>query len=323
MLRPVLRRLFAAVPLILGVLTLTFVLVETAPGSPADLLLGERPVPEEVRRSLERAYGLDRPPVERYVRWLGSLLLRGELGWSLSHSRPVARVLADALPATLILAGAGLLVCLSVGMVLGAAAATWRDRWPDRAIQLGSLAVFGMPTFWLGMMAILALAYAVPLFPASSMRSVDARSWPAAWRVADLMWHAALPAVVLGLRPTAVMARFVRSGVVGSLVQDFVRAAKARGSSSGGVLLKHALPNALLPAINLVGLSLPSLVSGSLIVEVVFAWPGMGRLAYEAILAQDVPLVLATTLLASVLVILGSLLADLAMAIVDPRVRLA
>jgi peptide/nickel transport system permease protein len=316
------RRFLAAIPLILGILTLTFVLMESAPGSPADLLIGDHPVPPEVRQRLEEAYGFDRPAAERYVHWLTSVVFRGELGWSISRSRPVSRVLADALPATLLLSGAALLIHLLAGVILGVVAASHRDRWPDRVLNLGGLVLYAMPAFWLGLMAILCLAYLLPIFPASSMHSVEARSWSLPWRLADLAWHLALPACVLGLASAAAMARFVRSGLLQTLGEEFIRAARARGLGGRRILIAHALRNALLPVVNLLGLSLPVLVSGSLITEVVFAWPGMGRLTYEAILSFDVPVVLAATLLASVLVVAGNLGADVAMALLDPRVKL-
>lgn len=322
MLRLVLRRVATAVPLLLGVLTLTFILLESAPGSPADFLVGDRPMPPEVREEIERLYGLDRHPAERYLCWLGAAL-RGEFGWSHSLSRPVARAIADALPPTLLLAGAALVIHLIAGIVLGVITAAYRGRWPDRWLGVGGLVLYAMPTFWLGLMAILALAYLVPLFPPSSIYSVDARSWPLFRRLLDLAWHLALPAGVLGLASAAAIARFIRTGLLRTLGEEFIRAARARGLGGGRVLVVHALRNALLPVINLLGLSLPILVSGSLVTEVVFAWPGMGRLTYQAILAQDVQVVLATTLLASVLVIVGNLLADLAMAVADPRIRLA
>jgi peptide/nickel transport system permease protein len=320
--RLVLRRVAASIPLLLGVLTLTFLLVESAPGSPVDLLLGDRAVPPEVRERLERSLGLDVPPAERYLRWLGSLA-RGDLGWSWSRSRPVSLALAEALPPTLLLAGAALAIHLLAALAMGVAAAVARGRWLDRVLSAGGLLLYSMPTFWLGLMAILMLAYRVPLFPPSSMRSVGAASWPLPLELLDLAWHLVLPASVLGLASAASTARFLRSGLLATLGEEFVRAARARGLGSRRVLLVHALRNAVLPVINLMGVSLPILVSGSLVTEVVFAWPGMGRLTYEAILARDLPVVLASTLLASTLVILGSLLADLAMASADPRIRLA
>jgi peptide/nickel transport system permease protein len=321
-LRYLLRRLLLTVPLALGAATLVFALMETAPGEPVDLLLGERPVPPEVRERIERAYGFDRPPLARYLHWLGALVLRGELGWSHSRARPVAQALGQALPPTLALAGTALVLHLCLGILLGTLSASLAGRWRDRALTFFSLLLYAMPTFWLGLMAILALSYFVPLFPASSQASVGAAAWPWGARLADRVWHLALPAGVLGIASAASMMRFVRAGLLAALAQPFVRAARARGLSARRVIFAHALRNALLPVVNLAGLSLPVLLSGSLVIEVVFAWPGMGRLTYEAIRAQDLPVVLASTLLATVMVVGGSLAADLAMAAADPRIRL-
>jgi len=321
-LRYVVRRLAISIPLVLGVLTLVFVLVETTPGDPTDLILGDRPVPPEVRERIERAYGFDRPPLERYAHWMSSLLFRGELGWSTSRSRPVTQLLADTLPPTLLLTGVALLLHVLLGVVLGVVSAARRGRWPDRVVTLGSLTLYAMPTFWLGLMAILVFTYGLSVFPGSSIHSVGAEDWPLWRQWLDTLWHLALPAGVLALSSAAAMTRFVRAGVLEALAQEFIRAARARGVGGGRVMLAHALRNALGPVITLVGISLPILVSGSLIVEVVFAWPGMGRLTYDAIMAKDLAVVLITTLMAAMLVVLGNLAADVALAAVDPRIRL-
>ena len=323
MFRFVIRRLVLALPLTLGAATLVFVLMETAPGNAADLFLGNHPVPPEVRERIEEVYGLDRPPLERYLRWLGALVLRGDLGWSHSRGRPVTEAILDALPATVTLAGAALLLHLLAGVLLGALAAARRGRWADKSLTVVSLTVYALPTFWVGLMAVLAFSYFLPLFPASSIASVGAEDWPWLQRLADRIWHLALPAAVLGLASAAAMIRFVRAGLLQNLGRAFVRAARARGLGGKRVLFAHALRNSLIPLVNLVGLSLPVLLSGSLVTEVVFAWPGMGRLTYDAIRAQDFPVVLATTLLATLMVVLGNLVADLVMALVDPRIRLA
>ena len=317
----ILRRLLTALPLVLAVLTLVFILVETAPGDPADLMLGDAAVPPEVRERLERVYGLDRGPVERYLAWLAAVA-RGDLGWSHSTHRPVAEQLVRAVGNTLILTLTALAIHLAAGILLGIVSAVYRGRWPDSLVTVSSLTVYSMPTFWRGLMAVLVFAYLLPLFPASSMRSVEAGSWPLPMRWLDLLWHLVLPACTLGFASAAATARFVRSGLLHSLGQEFVRAARARGLGGGRVMLAYGLRNALIPLINLLGLSLPVLVSGALVVEVVFAWPGMGRLTYGAILAQDHRNVLGATLVAAVMVIVGSLLADIAMAFADPRIRL-
>ena len=316
-----LRRLLWLPAAALGVATLVFVALEAAPGSPADLLLGERPVPPEVRQRIERAYGFDRPPLVRYGRWVSAVFLEGELGWSHSRGRPVAQALAEALPPTLLLSGAALLGHLLLGLLIGVASAAERGRRLDRALTALGLAIYAMPTFWLGLMSILLASYVLPLFPASSMSSVGAERLGWIGRSLDGLWHLVLPAAVLGLGSAAALARFVRAGLIETLDLDFVRAARARGVSARRVLWRHALSNSLIPVINWIGLSLPVLVSGSLVVEVVFAWPGMGRLTYDALRAYDLPVVLAATMLSTVLVLIGSLLADLAMMVVDRRIR--
>jgi peptide/nickel transport system permease protein len=321
-LRFIVKRLAISIPLILGVITLVFVLLETTPGDPTDLILGDRPVPPDVRERIERAYGFDRPPLERYARWMTALLVRGELGWSTSRSRPVAALLAETLPPTLLLASVALGLHVLLGVVLGVVSAARRGRWPDRAVTLASLTLYAMPTFWLGLMAILAFAYGLSLFPGSSMHSVGAEDWPLWRQWLDTLWHVALPAGVLALSSAAAMTRFVRAGVLEALAQEFIRAARARGVGGRRIMLAHALRNALGPVINLIGLSLPVLVSGSLIVEVVFAWPGMGRLTYDAIMAKDLAVVLVTTSMAAMLVVLGNLAADIALAAIDPRIRM-
>ncbi|HZN55693.1 MAG TPA: ABC transporter permease [Candidatus Polarisedimenticolaceae bacterium] len=320
MLRLVARRALSAIPLLAFVLTLTFALLEAAPGDPAATLLGDAPVPPETRARILAAYGLDRPPLSRYVSWMTSAA-RGDLGWSLSRGRPVTKVLAAALPPTIGLGGAALALQLLLGLAAGTLHAVRPGGALDRWLSVAGLVLASVPTFWLGLMAILLLAVAVPLFPPSSMHSVGAEGWGAPARAADAAWHAALPALVLASGSAAVVARFVRAGLLRSLGEGFARAARARGASHGRVLLRHALPAAAGPVITLAGLQLPFLVSGAVVVEVVFGWPGMGRVTYDAVLAQDLPVVLASVLLATVLVIAGNLLADVGLALADPRVR--
>jgi peptide/nickel transport system permease protein len=317
-----LRRLLASVPVALGVATLVFFLVEWAPGSPVDRILGDRPVPPHVRLRIERAYGVDRSAISRYADWLEGLLLRADLGWSVSRSQPVSRLLAEAWPATVLLAGSALVVHFLAAVFLGAVSARYRGRWPDRLLSWVSSFLYAMPGFWLGLMAILLLSLHAGIFPPGSVRSVGAEVWPWPARAVDVAWHTVLPAAVLGLGSAAATSRFVRASLLETLGERFVQSARARGAGTSRLLFVHALRNGLLPVLQLAGLSLPGLVSGSLVVEVVFGWPGMGRLTYEAILAEDLPVVASATLLASILVLLGSLLADLASAIADPRVRI-
>jgi peptide/nickel transport system permease protein len=315
------RRLLSAVPLIAGVLTLTFLLIEAAPGRPADLLLGDGPVTPELRARVEAAYGLDQPAYVRYAHWIGNAF-RGDLGWSLSRGRKVTSVLADALPLTIGLAAAALSIQLLLGILLGALHVVRPGGVLDHGLGWVGLLLASVPSFWLGLMAILVFAVALPIFPPSSAHSIGANAWSVPARLLDTLWHALLPSLVLGLGAAAIIARFVRAGLVTALGEGFVRAARARGASSARVLWIHALPAAAGPVITLAGLQLPFLVSGAVVVEVVFGWPGMGRVTYDAVMAQDLPVVLAAVLLATILVIAGNLLADLGLAFVDPRLRL-
>ena len=315
------RRLLSAVPLVAGVLTMTFLLVEAAPGRPVDLLLGDGPVPPELRARVEAAYGLDQPAYARYATWVGNAL-RGDLGWSLSRGRKVTSVFADALPRTIELAAVALSVQLLLGVLLGALHVARPGGAVDHGLGVVELLLASVPGFWLGLMAILLFAVAIPIFPPSSAHSIGAETFSFPTRVLDALWHVALPALVLGLSAAAILARFVRAGLSRSMGEGFVRAARARGASRARLLWVHALPAAAGPVITLAGLQFPTLVSGAVVIEVVFGWPGMGRVTYDAVMAQDLPVVLASVLVATVLVIAGNLLADLGLFFVDPRTRL-
>ena len=319
LLRFLLRRGGAALVLLLLVLSATFALLHLAPGDPTQLVASPR-IPPEQRAQLRRIYGLDRSLATQYFAWLGAAA-RGDWGISFVHHRPVTDVISRALPPSLLLAGAALPLEAGLALALGVAAARRRGRGADHVIRALSLVVYSLPVFWLGLMAILTLAVRWPLFPASHLRSVDAAALPPLAAALDVLRHLALPALVLALSNAGGLARFVRNGMIEALSQDYVRTARAAGISERRVVWRHALPNTLAPLIQILGLQLPLLLSGSLIIEVVFSWPGLGRLAYDAVLARDYPLVLATTALAGALVVAGSLLADLLHAAADPRVR--
>ena len=318
----VLRRLAASLLLLYLVLTATFFLIHLAPGDPALLLSGDRML-DSVAERVRAVYGLDRPLDEQYVTWLRSVVLEGDWGVSLIHGRPVVAVLAEALPATALLALTALLVQYAVGVPLGVAAARRRGRPADSALRVVSLLFHSMPLFWLGLMAILLFSYAWPVLPPSHMRSVDAGELGSWARRADLLAHLALPALTLGLGLAGGTVRFVRNRMIEVLEEDYIRTARAKGLSERRVVWVHGLRNALVPIVQLLGLSIPFLLNGSLIVEVVFSWPGLGRTTFQAIVGRDFPVILAATALTGALVVAGNLLADLLHAAVDPRVRRA
>lgn len=316
----VLRRLGASLLLLLLVLTVSFFILRLIPGNPLHVLEGQKLTAEQQQR-LKRIYGLDRPLLEQYGVWLQSVALRGDWGTSLSQQRPVSAALLDALPATAILASAALAVEYAFALLLGIAAARRRGSAVDHAIRVGTLLLFSQPVFWLGLMTILLFSYVWPVLPASHMHSVNADLMSPAGRFLDLLRHLTLPALVLGLANGGGTARFVRASLIEVMGQEYIRAARAKGLSELRVVWVHGLRNAAVPLVQLFALSLPALLSGSLITEVVFSWPGLGQLTFNAILARDYPLILGATALSAALVVLGNLLADVLHAVADPRVR--
>ncbi|HLX10357.1 MAG TPA: ABC transporter permease [Thermoanaerobaculia bacterium] len=315
-----LRRLAAAALLVWLVLTGTFVLLRLVPGSPVTSL-AEVPIPKRQKEILIRAYGLDRPLPEQYARWLGAVALHGNFGFSYFQQREVRTVVAEALPATLLLAAAALLLEYGVGVALGVAAARRAGSALDRSIRVLTLLLYSQPLFWLGLMAILLFSSRLGWLPASHMRSVGAGEMGTAARLADVGRHLLLPALTLGLAEAGAAARFVRASLLEVMGSDYIRTARAKGLSERRVVWVHGMRAALVPIVQLLAISVPNLLSGALITEVVFAWPGLGRITYDAILTRDSPVLLATTAVTAVLVVACNLIADLLHAAVDPRVR--
>jgi peptide/nickel transport system permease protein len=314
------RRVAAAIAIIWAVVTITFVLIHLAPGTPF-LPAAETPVDPAVVARLRQEFGLDRPVAEQYVHYLRELA-RGNFGESFGLHRPVADALAEAVPNTLTLAGAALCIEFTLGLALGVYQATRPRRFGDVALGNATLFLYSVPTFWLGLLVLLVFGQWLRWFPVGGVVDVVTHpSLPWAGRVADRLWHLALPAATLGLVGAAGTARFERAAMLEVLGEDYVRTARAKGLPERRVVLGHALRNALLPLITLFGLAFPFLLTGAVLVETVFAWPGMGRLATEAIFRRDYPVVTAAAMLASGMVVLGSLLADLLYTAADPRIR--
>ena len=317
------RRLLQAIPLLLGIVTLLFFLLHLAPGDPTAAYFNPNVSPEVIEQ-MRRNLGLDRPVHEQYLHWLGSFL-RGDFGYSFSQFRPVRDVIADALPNTLLLGGVSLLMIFAVGCAVGVIQATRQYSALDNSLTFAALFLYSMPGFWLGLMLILAVSWSgLPealRLPISGMASLDHASMTPAGRLLDTARHLVLPSIALGLASSAAVARFTRGSMLEVIRQDYIRTARAKGLPERVVVLRHALRNALIPVVSLVGLFLPLLFGGAVVIEVVFSWPGMGRLLHDAIFARDYPVVLAATFLFAALVLAGNLLADLMYAIVDPRIR--
>jgi len=316
-------RLLQAVGVVLMVTTLTFVLVHLAPGDPISVALDRPGVTDAVRQQWRESFGLDKPLGEQYVRWVANAA-RGELGYSFSHRRPVRDVLADTLPRTILLAGLSLVLSFFIGIAVGVLQAERpggaRDRWLGRVLLL----LYSVPDFWLALIALLAFAYWLPLLPAGGIVDPVMHDYlSAGGRIADRLKHLVLPVLTLTLLSAASIARYQRSALLDVLPSDWMRTALAKGLSWRAAVRQHAVRNALLPTITLAGLWLPALAAGAVFIEKVFSWPGMGLATVNAIGARDYPLVTAGVLAISVLVVLGALLADIAVALVDPRVRLS
>ncbi len=314
-----LRRFGAALLLLFLVLTATFFFVHITPGEPSALFQSPR-ISEEHRQQMRHALGLDRPLGSRYLSWLAAAA-RGEWGYSLTTGRPAAEVLKEKMPATLLLVAGTVAVEYGLGLALGLAAAGRPGSRLDRLIRVISLWVWAIPSFWLALMAVEVFTVRWPIFPTNQMTSDGARHLPPVAQALDVLYHLALPSLVLGTLRSGAVTRFVRNGLLEILGQDFIRTARAKGLSPARVLWVHALRNAVIPVVQRFGVSLPMLLSGALIIEVIFAWPGVGQTVYWAMLQRDYPLILAATTLTGVLVVLGNLAADLLQAWLDPRVR--
>lgn len=304
MIRFVLRRLAWGVPVLWLVATLTFVLMHVVPGGPFDQ---EKPLPPEIKANVEAKYHLDQPVVTQYLLYLGGLV-RGDLGPSYKYvGRSVSQIIVDTLPVSAALGAWAIAIAVALGVGAGTAAALWPDSWIDRGGMVLAVVGISLPGFVLGALLIQLLAYDLRLFP------------PALWEG----WrYAALPAITLGLLPGGYIARLTRSSLLEVMRKPFIRTAEAKGLSAWRVLMWHALPNAIGPVITFLGPLTVTLITGSFVVEYIFAIPGMGRFFITAVTNRDYPLIMGVTLVYALLIVVANLVVDLLYAWVDPRVRL-
>ncbi len=310
------RRIATTVPLLLGVTLFSFVLLEMAPGDYFTQLQQDPTISRDTLSRLRAEFALDQPVVVQYFYWLRNLLT-GNLGQSIAYRIPVADLLVPRLLNTLALSFSALALAWLIAIPAGIFAARESGRWPDRL--LGVVAFLGMsvPDFLLAFLAIY-LAARTGAFPVGGIGGLDDIGLAA---IGDYMFHLAAPAVVLAVGSVAYLQRLMRSNVIEELGKDYVRTARAKGLGRARVLWRHAVPNALNPMITLFGLELSAVASGAALVENVMAWPGLGKLLLEAMLAQDVYVVMASLLFGTLLLVAGNLLADVTLAVVDPRIR--
>jgi ABC-type dipeptide/oligopeptide/nickel transport system permease component len=298
------RRLLLTLPVIWIVVTLVFALIHLVPGDPIAQMLGDGAPPQEVQR-LRKELGLDRPILEQYTTYIFGLV-KGDLGVSFRNQQPVSRSIAQRFPATIQLTIAAILVSLLVSIPMGVAGAVNRGRLTDKAIGVFSLFGVSLPNFALGPLLILLFSIALGLLPVSGRGTLA---------------HLILPSVTMGMGLAAITTRMVRSSMLEEIQQDYVRTARAKGLPERTVLFRHALRNGLLPVVTILGLQAGVLLSGAIITETIFAWPGLGRLTVQAINARDYPLLQGCILTISLSYILINLLTDLVYSVVDPRIR--
>ncbi len=303
MLTFIVRRLLLAVPVLLGVVFVVMLTVDLLPGDAVALMLGEHATKEAVA-ALRDYLGLDKPLLTRYVQYVGRLLT-GDLGRSIQQNRPVAAELAEAWPATLELTLAALLLATVFGVSAGIVSAVWPSSFFDALARLGSLFGLSLPVFWTGLVLIVIFAWWLPWLPVGGTGSLA---------------HLVLPAVALALPSTAMVARMTRSSVLEVLREDYVRTARAKGVRERWVVTKHALRNAAIPVLTLLGLQAGQLMGGAVLTETVFAWPGLGRLMVKAIFARDYVLLQGAVLVFALAFVLVNLLVDLSYGVLDPRV---
>ncbi|HET7471036.1 MAG TPA: ABC transporter permease [Gemmatimonadales bacterium] len=312
------RRAVSGLGVVFGVVTLMFALLRLAPGDPALLLVGPTATAEQIAAQ-RHALGLDRPLPAQYAAWL-SRFARGDWGASIATGRPVRTMLAQAWPATVRLVGLSLVLSYLIGIAVGVIQATRNGRL-DTALSIATVTLFALPGYWLGLMLVMLFTYRLRWLPAFGAAGFDADFLAPADRVADRLRHLTLPLVTLTLVGVGGTARFVRGAMLDVAGAPFVTVARAKGLPERSVTLRHVLRNALIPVLTLLGLSLPTLFSGAVFIEAIFAWPGVGRVLVEAVQARDYPVVMAATAVSATLVVVGNLLAEVLVSLADPRIR--
>ncbi len=315
------RRLLQVVPTILLILVMNFVVLHAAPGDVVDILAGEAgAATPEYMAELRARFGLDQPlsvQLGRYLLNIASL----DLGWSFRHQRSVLALIGERLPPTLLLMGISFTLAIGIGVALGVAAARRVNRPADGVISLVALLFYATPTFWIGLMMIVLFSVKLGWLPTGGMMTLSG-SFTLAGRALDVARHAVLPATALSLFYVAIYTRLMRASMLEVYGMDYVRTAFAKGLSDGRVAWRHVLRNALLPIVTVAGLQVGSVLGGAVLVETVFAWPGLGRLAYEAVFTRDFNLLLGILVISSLLVIVVNILVDLLYAALDPRIAL-
>jgi peptide/nickel transport system permease protein len=304
---------------VLAIAAMNFLLIKMAPGDAADILAGQMGhATLEFTEQLRRDFGLDLPLIEQFLIYMGRLA-RLDLGVSFIQGVPVLDLILDRLPATIVLMVAAITLAVGIGIVLGVSAARWQGTWLDNVISVSALVIYATPAFWLGLMLIVLFSIQLDLLPSGGMMQIGAGKVGFVLAL-DVAKHLILPAATLGLFYVAIYTRLMRAAMLEVYGLDFITTARAKGLSEGTIAWTHALRNALLPVVTLAGVQFGHLLGGSVLVETVFGWPGLGRLVFDALLQRDLNLLLGILFISSVVVVLANLIVDLLYGFLDPRI---
>ena len=315
----IIKRCLISIPLLVAITLLSFTIMQLAPGDPTTMFT-DPSISIQDMAQVKQNLGLDKPLIVQYGIWLKNIL-QGNMGYSYMTGKPVMLTIMERLPATLILSISSLILILVVTFPLGIISAYKKDTRFDNWVTILTFIGLSIPTFWLGLVLILGFSLKLNIFPTSGFldHSLQQASWLK--QSLNISYHMILPLTTILIGGVAGLTRYHRFGIINILSQDYITAARARGLSEKRILFKHAFKNALLPIITILGLDLPALISGSFIIEFIFAWPGMGQLGIASVFARDYPILMGTILFSSILIIIGNLLADIAYQFADPRIN--
>ncbi|MFH1479577.1 MAG: ABC transporter permease [Candidatus Omnitrophota bacterium] len=322
MVKYIIKRIIHLIPLLIGITIITFFVIHLAPGRPTDLEGQFNPkVSLEARERLEHLYGLDKPIPIQYIDWL-KRLIKFDFGVSFIDSRPVVDKIFERIPVTLTINFFSMFFILLIGIPIGVSSALKEGSAYDRLMTLFVFIGFSVPTFWLSLILMDIIGVRWGVLPISGIKSFEFDKFNYIEKVIDMARHMILPVFVSAFGGLAGISRYMRSNMVSVLKEDYIRTARAKGLSEKDVLYKHALKNALLPIVTILGLSIPGLIGGSVIFESIFGIPGMGRLFYESVMSRDYPVIMGVLFIGANLTLIGNLLADIMYAFVDPRIKL-
>jgi len=317
----ILKRISYSIPILIGITLITFFIMHLAPGNPTAMLTDmNAKISSDAKAKLAQLYGLDKPWYVQYYRWLGRFAVL-DFGKSFRDGRPAIKKIGERLPASLLLNLLSLGLILAFAIPIGIYSALKKNSLFDKAATVFVFIGFSVPAFWVALLLMILFGLKLGILPISGLHSLNYEDMSFMGKILDVGSHLVLPVIISAFTGLAGLSRYVRSSMLEVLGQDYIRTAYAKGLSEKRIIFRHALKNALLPVVTILGLSLPALIGGGFIFETIFAYPGMGRLGYEAVMSRDYPVVMAVGVIASFLTLIGNLVADIAYAWVDPRIR--